>query len=66
LLEVHNRSGNWEFDLESNRVYASDGALNVYGIKKMEWTITDIQKIALPEYRGFLDQALQKLVKKRT
>src|SRR5512137_870968 len=56
--EIISRSGNWEFDLESKRVFASDGARKVYGLQDLEWTIPDVQKIPLPEDRGLLDQAL--------
>jgi len=60
--EIISRSGNWEFDLESKRVFASDGARNVYGLRNVEWAIPDVQKIPLPEYRDLLDQALRNLI----
>jgi two-component system, cell cycle sensor histidine kinase and response regulator CckA len=60
--EIISRSGNWEFDLESNRVFASDGARRIYGLMEGEWTIPEVQKIPLPEYRELLDQALRGLI----
>ena len=60
--EIISRSGNWEFDLESKRVFASDGARKVYGLQNLEWTIPDVQKIPFPEDRGLLDQALRDLI----
>ncbi len=56
--------GNWEFDLNSNNVYSSDGARKIYGIEKENLTIADIQKIPLKEYRPKLDKALNNLVEK--
>jgi PAS domain S-box-containing protein len=60
--EIISRSGNWEFDMNSNRVFASEGAQQVYGIPGREWTIPEVQKIPLPEYRPLLDEALRGLI----
>ena len=62
--EIISRSGNWEFDLESKRVFASDGARKIYGLLDAEWTIPEVQKIPLPEYRERLDRALRDLIEK--
>ena len=62
--EIISRSGNWEFDMKSNRVFASDGARKIYGLLNAEWTIPEVQKIPLPEYRNMLDRALQDLIEK--
>ncbi|MCE5266246.1 MAG: PAS domain S-box protein [Deltaproteobacteria bacterium] len=59
--EVISRSGNWEFDLGTKRVFASDGARRIYGIHG-EWTIPEVQKMPLPEYREMLDRALRGLI----
>lgn len=61
--EIISRSGNWEFDLKSKRVFASDGARKIYGLLNTEWTIAEVQKLPLPQYREMLDRALQNLVK---
>ena len=60
--EVVARFGNWEFRLDSNEVYGSEGAKIIYGLEGGNWSIPEIQKIALPEYRGMLDNALTGLV----
>ncbi len=60
--EIISRSGNWEFDLGTKRVFASDGARKIYGLHHEEWTIPEVQKIPLPEYRGMLDRALRALI----
>jgi PAS domain S-box-containing protein len=60
--ELISRSGNWEFDLESKRVFCSEGAREVYGLLDLEWTIPEVQKIPLPEYRGMLDRAAKDLI----
>ncbi|OPY89221.1 MAG: Blue-light-activated protein [Syntrophus sp. PtaU1.Bin208] len=60
--EIISRSGNWEFDLKLKRVFASEGARKIYGIRDGEWTIPEVQKVPLPEYRDLLDQALLELV----
>ena len=54
--------GHWEFYLADNRVVASEGAKEVYGLYGDEWSIGDVQAIPLPEYRDALDQALQGLI----
>lgn len=60
--EIISCSGNWEFDLVSNRVFASEGARQIYGLSDGEWTIPEVQKIPLPEYRESLDKALKALM----
>jgi two-component system cell cycle sensor histidine kinase/response regulator CckA len=60
--EIISRSGNWEFDLKSKRVFASEGARRVYGLPDAEWTIPDVQTIPLPEYRPLLNEALRGLI----
>ena len=54
--------GNWEFILGFDKVKASEGARIIYGLEGAEWSILEVQKIPLPEYRGMLDEALSGLV----
>ena len=54
--------GHWEFCLETRDVYGSDGARSLYGISNRHWSISEVQKIPLPEYRPILDEALRALV----
>ena len=56
------RSGSWEIQLNENTVSASDGAQILYGFEGSHWTIEEIQKIPLPEYRSLLDSALRDLI----
>ena len=54
--------GNWEFFLSDNIVRASEGTRIIYGLENKEWSIPDVQKIPLPEYRFILDEALKGLI----
>jgi two-component system, cell cycle sensor histidine kinase and response regulator CckA len=54
--------GNWEFVLDTAAARGSDGARAIYGIGEGNWSIPDVQKIPLPEYRPMLDKALQELI----
>jgi PAS domain S-box-containing protein len=56
------RSGSWQFLLNENTVIGSEGAQALYGLQGTQWTIPEVQKIPLPEYRPLLDSALQDLV----
>ncbi|MGO9738648.1 MAG: PAS domain S-box protein, partial [Desulfomonilaceae bacterium] len=49
--ELIARLGNWEIDLSTKRVTASNGARRIYGVGQQELTLEDIQKIPLPEYK---------------
>ncbi len=60
--EIISRCGNWEFDLGSKKVFASEGARRIYGLVDREWTIQEIQRMVLPEYRPMLDDALRGLI----
>jgi PAS domain S-box-containing protein len=54
--------GSWEFILDENKVNASDGARSIYGLEAKEWSISDVQRIPLTEYRPMLDKALKDLI----
>jgi PAS domain S-box-containing protein len=56
------RSGNWEFRLNENAVSVSEGARILYGLTGTAWTIEEVQKIPLPEYRPLLDTAMRDLI----
>ncbi len=61
--EVLAGTGNWEIDLSTKRVTASDGAKRIYGVGKEELTLDDIQKYPLSGYRSSLDAELNALVR---
>jgi PAS domain S-box-containing protein len=56
------RSGSWEFRLSENAVTTSEGTRIIYGLGKTHWTIDEVQKLPLPEYRPLLDTALRDLI----
>ena len=60
--EIISRCGNWEFNLGLNSVFGSEGARRIYGLQSGEWTIEEVQRIPLPEYRQMLDEALRGLI----
>jgi len=60
--ELASRSGNWELHLDSQIVYASEGARIVYGLNKNQVDYSLIKTIPLPEYRTLLNEAMKKLV----
>jgi|GEM_PF-2294393 PAS domain S-box/diguanylate cyclase (GGDEF) domain len=60
--ELASKSGNWEFHLREQKVIASIGAKNIYGLHKEEYEFTEIKKAALSEYRTMLDAAMKALI----
>jgi signal transduction histidine kinase len=50
------------FRLSENAVEASDGARLLYGLGETQWTIEEVRKIPLPEYRPLLETALRDLI----
>jgi PAS domain S-box-containing protein len=56
--------GNWELDLNTKVIWASEEAFRIYGLerKSPELPLIQIQKMVLEEYRPILDQALTNLV----
>ena len=60
--EQVSQSGNWEFDLNTQLVHASQGARLIYGLDEKTWTIFQVQQLALSEYRADLDSALNNLI----
>ncbi len=59
--------GSWSFNLKQNKVIISPETCNIYGLDYQHaYSIGEVQKIPLPEYREMLDQALENLIKKGT
>ncbi|HZY24547.1 MAG TPA: histidine kinase dimerization/phospho-acceptor domain-containing protein, partial [Bacteroidales bacterium] len=54
--------GYWEYDVNSDRVWASNGARLIYGFDKGELSLNNIQKIVFPEFRTILNQKLENLI----
>lgn len=59
--------GNWELDLATNTVWASEEAFKIYGIPYTTpiLPLELIQQSVLPEYRNILDNALMDLISNR-
>lgn len=60
--ELTSHSGNWELHIDSQIVYASEGAMNVYGLDNSIIDYAQIKKIPLNQYRPLLDDAMDKLL----
>ena len=60
--EFVSKIGNFEINLNTGTVIASQGARKIYGLSGSKWTLTEIQNAALPEYRDKLDLALKTMV----
>ena len=56
--------GHWEIDFTTMQVYGSAGAFRIYGMDEQELTLSQVQQIALPQYRELLDQALENLIQR--
>ncbi len=57
--EIVAGTGNWEVDVASGSLYASEGARRIYGLSDETYTLQDVQGIPLPQYRAPLDAALR-------
>jgi len=63
------KTGNWEIDLKTKIVRASNGAKLIYGFTSLEvetLSLAEINNIPLPEYRPMLDKALNDLINNNT
>ncbi len=60
--EIIAGSGNWELDLRTKSVCASEGAIKIYGTDKTKLTLDEIQEFPLKEFRASLDAALINLI----
>jgi PAS domain S-box-containing protein len=56
--------GYWEFDFNTNKVWASREAKEMYGVSSDELTIKYMQSVPLAEYRKILDEKMQNLIEK--
>ncbi|HEY5561093.1 MAG TPA: EAL domain-containing protein [Clostridiaceae bacterium] len=59
--------GNWEVDLLTNKVWASEHALKLYGLTSKDGTflLEDVQKLVVEEDRAKLDNAIMLLLTKK-
>lgn len=56
------RMGYWEYDLNSNQLWASTGARKIYGFENQELTLDDVKKNAFEEFRPMLDKKFEDLI----
>ena len=61
--ELTSKTGNWELHLQTGKMYGSEGAMKIYGVKKSPMDFSVIKKIPLSEYRPMMDKALDDLIK---
>ncbi|MBN1300697.1 MAG: PAS domain S-box protein [Melioribacteraceae bacterium] len=61
--ELMGKFGNWEIDLQQNKISGSKGAAAIYGIETGNWDLHTVQKMPLHKYRKKLDEALVKLTR---
>ncbi len=60
--ELISKSGNWELHLNENKLIGSLGACRIYGIDQNNFSLSELQKIPLPQYREPLNEALKRLI----
>lgn len=61
--EMVAKVGNWELNLDTGLITASNNSYLIYDIKKIDHlTFTQIQEYTLPEYRELLDNTLENLI----
>ena len=63
--ETFARIGHWELSFENKMMYASDGAIQIYGYTQNHLSLDVVQQATLPEYRPILDSAMKDLITKR-
>jgi diguanylate cyclase (GGDEF)-like protein/PAS domain S-box-containing protein len=62
-------TGNWEIDLKTKRMWASDEAFRIYGLPQNDENTLPLavpQRVVVPEHRALLDEALARLLKNDT
>jgi PAS domain S-box-containing protein len=57
--------GSWEIDLQTKTIYGTKGAAQIYGVENCPKALDEVKIIALPEFRGLLDQAVDDLITRR-
>ncbi|HOW38989.1 MAG TPA: ATP-binding protein [Bacteroidales bacterium] len=60
--ELVTGTGNWELHLSTGKMYGSEGAMKIYGLKSCELNYDEVKTIPLPEYRQLMDKAVKDLI----
>ena len=56
------KAGHWELHPDSGDMVISEGASKIYGLNETQLKVSNIQKMALHEYRSKLDNAMRRLI----
>ena len=64
--ELASKTGNWELHINSQKMFASLGAVQIYGVHKDELSYPFIKNVVLSEDRPLLNSALKNLLEKDT
>ncbi|MHB1364875.1 MAG: PAS domain S-box protein [Eubacteriales bacterium] len=58
--------GNWELDIKTKTISASEESFNIYGLKHSTKYISldDVKRVVFPEYRNMMDDRLIRLITK--
>jgi len=64
--EIVSKSGNWELNLTSKKMFSSEGAALIYGVEQTEFDYDIVKSVPLPEYRKMLDGALMNLLQNKS
>jgi diguanylate cyclase (GGDEF)-like protein len=63
--ELASKTGNWEFNLDTQIITNSVGAAKIYGLVATQFDIETVKASPLPEYRSLLDSAMNNLIEKK-
>ena len=64
--ELASKTGNWELHIDSQKMFASLGAVKIYGVHKDELSLAYIKNVALSDDRPLLNKALKNLLENDT
>ncbi|MHB8931404.1 MAG: PAS domain S-box protein [Melioribacteraceae bacterium] len=62
--ELASKAGNWELNLSTQTIVASEGAAKIFGVDWKEMNYEVVKKVPLPEYRSLMDTAIKNLIEK--
>lgn len=60
--ELISKSGNWEYNLNTNEFVVSEGAIKIYGAEGKQVNMDFVRKSRMPEYNALLDHAMNNLI----
>ncbi|HAH25232.1 MAG TPA: hypothetical protein DCL77_16000 [Prolixibacteraceae bacterium] len=60
--ELVSKTGNWEFHVDTQDIFASEGAIKIYGVEGNTLKYADIKNVTLQHYRHLLNHTLKNLI----